>query len=133
MWRADFLCEIYRGTKRGHECVDDSDEQSDRKMSVRQYKEVVHGLFRILCSMPIGPTKTRYEYKHTIRNPNNPCAYVDIKMFIDIRPSGDDTMEVTFFRINDATKHLEEQIAHASLTTSQCLSKVEELLDSMFP
>ena len=137
------MCNIYRGMKRGRECVDGSDdEQTDRKLSVKEYKSFVIGIFRTLCNMPIGPTKTRYEYKHTIRNPENPCAYVDIRMFIDIRPTGADTMEATFFRINDESNNKEDQIAHATLKVENdssgpikvraCLSKVEELLNSMF-
>ena len=127
MWRADILCALYRGSKRKHDCVENPEQQNNRKISLSDYKNMVRGIFRVLCSMPIG-TKTRHEFKHTIEHPTNKCAYVDIKMFIDIRPSNLETMEVTLFKKNDFTNNVEEQIAHVTLTPTSCMTTIENML-----
>ena len=129
-WRAEGLLRIYRGRKRGPECVDDAEAQGERRQTIDEYKDFVRRIFRILCHLPRGTTPTRYEYKHSLRL-RNPCERADIRLVIDVRPGA--TIEATFFEVSDATRRVPAQIAHAELTAAACATTVEALLGSVFP
>ena len=131
-WSPEAFTQLYRGAKRSHDFVEDAETQQERRLSVDEYKHFVRGVFRILFNIPIGPTSTRYYYKHSLHYPHNPCTYADIRLVIDVRPTAAATMEVTFFKFSEATRNVAEQIAHTQLTAASCMSTIEGLLRSVF-
>lgn len=136
MWRADVLIHrLYRGSKRGIDCVDDARTQQDiireHRMSVNEYKHFVRSLFNVLCGMP-QPTPVRHTFKRSVQDPRAPCRYIDFLLVIDVRPSTDVPMEVTFFRFSEDGRNVPNQIAHTQLTTASCKSEIEAVLQSTF-
>ena len=135
MWRADIFYYMYRGMKRSFECMDNPETQDDtiKRLSIDEYITFARNVVGFMCSMPkVNMSKARHSFTHTIQDPINPCGYVDIKMFIDIHPANTKTMEVTFFRKNDSTRLVDEQIAHAEFEESSCMAKLNDLLTKMF-
>ena len=130
-WRADLFIHLYRSTKRKHDDVQVSETQTDRRLSVVEYKRLVRGILSMLCSIPMGRTSTRHRFKHSLHHPRSPCKHVDMLLIIDVFPDTA-TIEVTLFEISDDTHSLAQQIAHAQVTTTTCTAKIEALLQSVF-
>ena len=133
MWKADVLLSMYRGMKRNFECMEHPETQDVRRLSVDDYVTFTRNVVGFMCSMPKGNmSRSRHTFLHTIQDPRNPCAYVDMKLFIDIHPAETHSMEITFFRKNDSTRLVDEQIAHARLEEASCMEQLDVLLSTMF-
>ena len=127
----------YRG-KRGYECMDTPETQSDtiKRLSVEEYLEFIRKNVEFWCRMPKSnmTKQQRYTFVDTIQDPNRPCGYLDMKMFIDIYPmeiNGND-MEVTLFRRNDYTNLEYDQIAHFTFRKSSvCAQELSDMINTL--